>query len=70
MRTATIKLKKFRTDFIFALITRDFMGLSRYFRLCKIMPQVKKTASDKFIEIHLKHPRHIFLQTLECFVKN
>ena len=32
-------LINFRTDFIFALISRHFISLSRYFKLWKVMPK-------------------------------
>ena len=44
----------FWNDFIFALISRHFIGLSRYFRLWKVMLQIKEPVSNKFSEIELK----------------
>ena len=64
MRTATMKLKKFQTDFIFALISRHFIGLSRYFRLWKVMPQIKEPVAHKFNKIDLKI-QEIFLPNSE-----
>ena len=49
-----------RTDFIFALISRHFIGLLRYFRLWKVMPQIRKPVSKKFNEINLKIQETIF----------
>ena len=45
----------FRTDLIFALISRHFIGLSRYFRLWKVMPQIKEPVSNKFNDIELNN---------------
>ena len=44
----------FWTDFILALISRHFIGLSRYFRLWKVMSQIKEPVSNEFKEIELK----------------
>ena len=52
-------------EFIFALISRHFIGLTRYFRLWKVMPQIKEPVSNKFNEIQLKNEEIIFLQNLE-----
>ena len=57
--------KIFQNDFIFALISRHFLGLSRYFRLLKVMPQIKEHVSNEFNEIELKIQEIIFLQNLE-----
>ena len=51
----------FRTDFIFALISRHFIGLTRHFRLWKVMPQIKELLSNKFNEIELKFKNFIFI---------
>ena len=50
----------FWTDLIFALISRHFIGLSRYFRLWKVMPQIKEPVSNKFNVIELKIQEIIF----------
>ena len=55
----------FLTDFVFALISRDFIGLSRYFRLWKVMPQIKGPVSNRFNEIDLKIQEIMSLQNLE-----
>ena len=50
----------FRTDFMFALISRHFISLSRYFRLWKVMPQIKEPVSNEF-------KKYFFLQESEIF---
>ena len=51
--TENIK-ENFQTDFIFALISRHFIGLSRYFRLWKVRPQIKEPLTNKFNKIELE----------------
>ena len=58
-------LINFQTDLIFALISRHFIGLSRYFRLWKVMPQIREPVSNKFNEIELNIQEIFFLQNLE-----
>ena len=53
-----------RNDFIFALISRHFIGLTRYFRLWKVMPQIKEPVSNKFNEMELKIQEIIFCKIL------
>ena len=60
----------FWTDFIFALITRHFIGLSRYFRLWKVMPQIKEPVSNKFNKIELKIQEIIFSSKSWIFYLN
>ena len=48
-------------DFIFAAISRHFIGLSRYFRLWKVITQIKEPGSMKFKELELKIKEIIFL---------
>ena len=60
----------FRTDFIFALIYRHFIGLTRYFRLWKLMPQIKEPVSNKFNEMELKIQELIFFFKIVNFYLN
>ena len=62
--------ENFRTDFIFALISRHFIGLSRYFRLWKVMPQIKEPVSNKFNKIELKIQEIIFFFKILNFYLN
>ena len=59
-------LISFQTDFIFALISRHFIGLSRYFRLLKVRPQIKEPLSNKFNKNSINH---FFLQNIEFLLE-
>ena len=54
--------------FYLALISRHFIGLTRYFRLWKVMPQIKEPVSNKFNKMEFK--KNDFLVTLKAKYQN
>ena len=53
-------LLSYQTGFIFALISRHSIGLSRYFRLWKVLLQIKEPVSNQLNKIELKIQEIIF----------
>ena len=54
----------FRTDFILALIFRHFIGLSRYFRIWKVITQIKNLNQINSIKLNYKLKKSIFCKIL------
>ena len=55
--------------FIFALISRHFIGLSKHFRLWREMPQIKEPVSNKFNAIEFKIQEILFFQNLQFLLE-
>ena len=51
---------KYHFNVLFALISRHFIGLSRYFRLWRVMHQIKEPVLIKFNSIELKIQEILF----------